>query len=120
MFEIGRKARMASRHMAVTSRRDKDAALLSIADRIEQQADQLCAANQKDLSAGREKGLDAALLDRLELNQQGILSMAEGCRQVAAGASARGESGDGAEDQNVLDPEGRGSRIAIAPDVVER
>jgi len=36
------------------------------------------------MAAGREKGLDAALLDRLELTDERISSMAEGLRQIAA------------------------------------
>ena len=55
-----------------------------MADAIEQQADTLAAENRKDLEAGRQRGLDAALLDRLELSDARIDSMAEGLRQIAA------------------------------------
>ena len=41
-------------------------------------ADALKKANALDLAAGKEKGLDAALLDRLELTGERIQSMAEG------------------------------------------
>ena len=39
--------------------------------------------NRKDLEAGRQKGLDAALLDRLELNASRIDAMIEGLRQIS-------------------------------------
>lgn len=54
-----------------------------MADRITEQADALKKANALDLTAGKEKGLDAALLDRLELTGERIESMAEGLRQIA-------------------------------------
>jgi glutamate-5-semialdehyde dehydrogenase len=46
----------------------KVAALIGIAENIRTRRDELKAANQKDLEAGRAKGLGDALLDRLELN----------------------------------------------------
>ncbi len=46
--------------------------------------DSLVAENRKDLEAGKARGLDAAMLDRLELNPARIAAMAEGLRQIAA------------------------------------
>ena len=43
----------------------------------------LLAENQKDLDAGKANGLDAALLDRLALNEERVSGMAEGLRQIA-------------------------------------
>lgn len=83
LTQVGRQARQASREMALASRGDKDAALLAIADILLSSNQMLLEANQKDLQAGRDKGLDAALLDRLALTEAGIAAMAEGCRQVA-------------------------------------
>jgi len=94
MQTIGQRARAASRLMASASRGDKDAALLSIAAKLELSVDGLVAANSKDLAAGKENGLDAALLDRLELSEAGIAAMAEGCRQVAALPDPIGEVTD--------------------------
>jgi glutamate-5-semialdehyde dehydrogenase len=62
----------------------KNAALLASAESIEAAADTLKTENEKDLAAGRQHGLDAALLDRLELNDERIAGMAEGLRQIAA------------------------------------
>jgi glutamate-5-semialdehyde dehydrogenase len=55
-----------------------------IADRIDAQAETLKQENSKDLAAGRANGLDAALLDRLELTDERIAAMSEGLRQIAA------------------------------------
>jgi len=64
---IGRQARAASDALRGMSRAIKDQALLLIADRLVEARERLQAENEKDLVAGREKGLSSALLDRLEL-----------------------------------------------------
>lgn len=81
---IGRQARTASLATARATTAQKNAALTALADRLVADADALRAANRQDLVAGQESGLDAALLDRLELNAERIASMAEGVRQIAA------------------------------------
>ncbi len=84
MSELGHAARDASRAIGRASTAKKNNALLAIAARIAEQADVLKKANALDLEAGRNKGLDAALLDRLELTDERINSMAEGLQQIAA------------------------------------
>jgi len=84
MLELGRRARAAARDMARAETAAKNAALHAIADAILADQARLQAENQKDLEAGRRGGLDAALLDRLELTAARIHAMAEGLRQVAA------------------------------------
>jgi glutamate-5-semialdehyde dehydrogenase len=83
MRGVGERARSAARAMARANTGMKDAALMAIAAAIEAAAATLQAANEKDLAAGRERGLDAALLDRLELNPERIAAMAEGLREIA-------------------------------------
>lgn len=58
--------------------------MLAIAEQLGLQTDFLAAENAKDLLAGKEKGLDAALLDRLELTPARIQAMIEGLQEVAA------------------------------------
>jgi len=94
MQTLGQQARAASRLMAVAASGAKNDALLAIARHLEASVSELRAANEKDLQAGRENGLDAALLDRLELTEAGIAGMAEGCRQVAALSDPIGEISD--------------------------
>ena len=94
MAELGLKARIASRHIAKATTAQKNEALLNIADSIKKSRDTLLAANQQDLAAGKQKGLEAALLDRLELTDSRVNSMLEGIRQVAALDDPVGEISD--------------------------
>ncbi len=84
MQAVGERARAASRRMGVASTAAKNAALLAMADAIEADAEWLKVENARDLEAGRARGLDEALLDRLALNDARIATMAEGLRQIAA------------------------------------
>jgi glutamate-5-semialdehyde dehydrogenase len=83
MQDTGKRARAASRIMAKTDTATKNSALLKIADLIIESQAKLLEANELDLAAAKANGLDAALLDRLELTPARIESMAEGLRQVA-------------------------------------
>jgi len=83
MQSVGKRARLAARAMGRADSGMKDAALTAIAAAIEDATDSLKAENEKDLASGRQHGLDAALLDRLELNDARIASMAEGLREIA-------------------------------------
>ncbi|WP_432696795.1 glutamate-5-semialdehyde dehydrogenase [Marinobacterium sp. YM272] len=84
MSELGQKARAASRLMARADTGSKNAALDAMARVLDASREQLAAANQKDLENGRANGLDAAMLDRLELTPARIDTMIEGLRQVAS------------------------------------
>ena len=91
MTDTGRKARAAARLMARAVTAEKNAALVAMADAIDQSGKALITANGKDLAAATGKGLDEALLDRLALNEAHIAAMADGLRQVAALADPVGE-----------------------------
>ena len=80
---LGRQARAAARETARATTAQKNAALLTIADVIDQRREQLISANKKDLAAGQQKGLDSAMLDRLELTSARINHMIAGLHQVA-------------------------------------
>ncbi len=82
--ELGRAARTASRAMARADAGAKNAALEAMAAALEGREAELLEANARDLAAGREAGLDAALLDRLELTPDRIAAMVDGVRQIAA------------------------------------
>jgi len=94
MKSLGENARKASRAIARASTQDKNAALLAIAEAISEQRETLKAANQRDMQRGQDNGLDAALLDRLELTDDRIDTMIEGLQQVAALADPVGEITD--------------------------
>jgi Gamma-glutamyl phosphate reductase len=70
MQTVGRTAREASRAAAAAETRAKNAALLAMAAAIRRDAARLLAANAEDLAAAKASGLDAALLDRLALNEK--------------------------------------------------
>ena len=94
MAELGSKARTASRHIAKATTAQKNAALLNIADSINQNREALLDANQQDMAAGKQKGLEAALLDRLELTDARLNGMLEGIKQVAKLDDPVGEIND--------------------------
>ena len=84
MGAVGERASAAARALAGTTAGDKNAALQAIATGLLEQADALRQANSRDMSAGRERGLSNAMLDRLELTDARIAAMAEGLQQIAA------------------------------------
>ncbi|MES9992449.1 MAG: glutamate-5-semialdehyde dehydrogenase [Candidatus Thiodiazotropha sp.] len=83
MDTLGQEARQASRVLASATTAQKNRVLEAIAEELDRGREALTAENSKDLRAGAEKGLDAALLDRLELTPGRIDSMIEGLRQIA-------------------------------------
>lgn len=89
--ELGQKARKASRQIAVASSMQKNQALANLAKELETQRVSILAANCKDMKAGEDSGLDAALLDRLELNDARVDAMIEGVNQLMALADPIGE-----------------------------
>jgi len=84
MVELGVAAREASRQVAASSTAVRNRALLAARDALDGAREQLALANAQDLEQGRARGLDAPLLDRLQLTPAGIDTMLEGLRQVAA------------------------------------
>jgi glutamate-5-semialdehyde dehydrogenase len=84
MTRVGQQARAAARALSRAETKLKNAALEAIAVAIESDEAALLAANGLDMEAGRKGGLDAALLDRLQLTSKGIAGMAEGIRQIIA------------------------------------
>jgi len=84
MDALGRQAREASVGMRMADTRRKNDALRRAAAVLRREREEILAANDMDVRAGREQGLDAALLDRLLLNDDRIEGMAEGLEQIAA------------------------------------
>ena len=103
MTTLGRRAREAARVLAASDTGTRNRALEAMAAAIEAEVDALRAENALDMQAGREGGLDAALLDRLELTPERIAGMAEGLRQIAA----------------LPDPVGQVSELAYRPSGIQ-
>jgi glutamate-5-semialdehyde dehydrogenase len=94
MAGLGANARAAAAQLANAEPGAKNAALLATADALIERADQVKQANRQDLDQGRKDGLDAAMLDRLELNDARIAAMVEGLQQIAALPDPVGEISD--------------------------
>jgi len=84
MQGLGERAKRAARVIANADTGIKNKALEAIAEEIKNQQAAILQANHLDRVAGKERGLDAALLDRLELNEERVLAMAEGLHQIAS------------------------------------
>jgi glutamate-5-semialdehyde dehydrogenase len=80
--DLGREARCAAKHVAVSAVAQRNAALSAMAVALDERREQLLAANAQDLEAGASAGLDAAMLDRLALNNARIDALIEGLEQV--------------------------------------
>jgi len=94
MQTLGQQARAASRALSRAGTNTKNDALLAIASEIRTTANILKQQNLLDLEAGKAKGLDDALLDRLALTDARIEGMAEGLEQIAALPDPVGEISD--------------------------
>jgi glutamate-5-semialdehyde dehydrogenase len=83
VLEACHRARTAAAGLAPLPRSVKDAALLAMADALEQQTAAILVANAEDVDAGRAAGTTEALLDRLALTPARVAAMADGLRHVA-------------------------------------
>jgi glutamate-5-semialdehyde dehydrogenase len=96
-------ARGAARALAALDTDTKNAALLAIADALQERSEEILDANARDMEAGRAAGLDAALLDRLALDPARIAGVAAGTRAIAALPDPVGEVVEGRRLPNGLD-----------------
>ena len=97
VVDIGRKAREASRRLAVASSLQKKDALNFGADLIRENTAKILEQNKKDLDFGASKGLSNALMDRLLLNEERIGSMIDGLQAIANQDDPIGENYAGME-----------------------
>ena len=84
MREIGAAARAAQRVLALASTEAKNKALIATAESLRRRKNGILSENAKDMAAGAKKGLSAAMLDRLELNDERVEGMASGLEEIAA------------------------------------
>jgi len=94
MQTVGKQAREASRAIARADTNQKNHALLAMAAAIRRDVAKLLEANARDMEHARASGLDAALLDRLQINDKAVAGMAEGLEQIAALPDPVGEITD--------------------------
>jgi glutamate-5-semialdehyde dehydrogenase len=84
MAGIGRAAAASRAPLALASGKVRNQALLAAARAIRSQSATILAANAQDMQSARARGLSAAMLDRLLLNDKRIEAMASGIEQIAA------------------------------------
>ena len=84
MQDIGKRARSASRAIARASGEQKNQALLHIAKLVRQKADEIQKVNLVDVERAKEKGQDAAFIDRLTMTTKTIETMALGLEQIVS------------------------------------
>ena len=80
---IAENSRKASRTLASAPSSQKNDFLLRFAELLVKETDNLLRENAKDVSDAEEKGLSAALVDRLRLNPSRINALADGLREIA-------------------------------------
>ncbi len=80
---MGKAAKTASRELAKLTTRQKNEALLAIADELETQTGVVLGQNKIDIENGRQKGLSEGLLDRLLLTEKRVAALAADTRHVA-------------------------------------
>jgi len=84
MADLGRRARTAAEILAFAPSAKKSAALVAAADALERAKADVLTANARDLAAARTRDMNAAFLDRLELNDKRFAAMVTGLREIAA------------------------------------
>jgi glutamate-5-semialdehyde dehydrogenase len=92
IHEMALRARAASSSVAALSTEKKNEALLSIADRLEKDADLIREANKRDVASAKAAGLQPHLVDRLILSEDRFASMVAGVRFVASLPDPVGET----------------------------
>jgi glutamate-5-semialdehyde dehydrogenase len=81
---LGKNAKKAAVLLGKAGIREKNQALLAVADALEENKEYLIKENVKDIQAAKDRGMSEALIDRLAVDESRICGMAEGIRQVAA------------------------------------
>ena len=84
MDALGAGAKQAATELAHASADAKNTALHAAAAALRRNAESILKANAADLQSGRDRGLSAALIDRLTLSHDRIDAMAKGIEDIAA------------------------------------
>ena len=103
LHEMARKARAAADVLALATSAQKNRALMAMAKALRDEQKEIIEANSVDLKNAQEKGLSAAMIQRLALDEKTIEGMAQGIEQVAS----------------LPDPIGQGVSSHISPEGLE-
>jgi glutamate-5-semialdehyde dehydrogenase len=83
MRTIGANARAAGRILAIAAAAEKNRALLAMAEAVRAAAPAILAANEEDAAEALKVGATAAFVDRLRLDRNRVLAIADGVDAVA-------------------------------------
>ncbi len=84
IIDKGRLAKNASYELSKLSSKEKNDALLSMADALRKNEEYIITENLKDIQNARNNNMKEGLIDRLTLNSERIEAMAKGIEQVVA------------------------------------
>lgn len=91
MLDMGAKAQKASQVLAIASAERKYAALVGAAEALRNSVDRILSANAIDMLAGEKAGLSKPMLDRLKLDHNRVLDMANAVQAIAEFADPIGK-----------------------------
>ncbi len=100
---MANNAKKASRVVAQLNSSEKNTLLNAVATAIENNSTIIISENSKDISAGKEKGLSQAMLERLILDEAAIKGIADAIREIV----------------NLADPVGDIDKLALRPNGIQ-
>ncbi|AIZ79671.1 glutamate-5-semialdehyde dehydrogenase [Actinobacillus equuli] len=95
MIILAQQAKTASVELAQFGSVQKNQALLTIAEQLEQRSTEILAANAKDIEFAKNQGISTAIIDRLLLNKSRLQGIANDVRNVVKLADPVGQVIDG-------------------------
>lgn len=84
MLDMGRRARAASRALALASAETRTRAIAGMAEALKRRSAEVLAANEADLEAAKAKGIASAMMDRLALDEKRLTGVIGALEQIAA------------------------------------
>lgn len=115
----GKAAKKASYLMTGVTTEEKNEALALIAEQLIMDQEMLLIDNERDLAAGKEKGLSDAVLDRIMLNQERIKGIAAAIHQVIDLHDPIGETLESINKENGLNIEKKRVPIGVVGIIYE-
>jgi glutamate-5-semialdehyde dehydrogenase len=84
VFDLAVEAKAGARVLAKASSKQKNSALIKMAEALQKRKRELIRENRKDIKFAEKKGLSKALIDRLTLNEKRIIEMVQGLFEISA------------------------------------
>ena len=84
MLDMGRRARAASRALALAPGETRTRAIAGMAEALKRRSAEVLAANEADLEAAKAKGMASAMMDRLALDEKRLTGVIGALEQIAA------------------------------------